>query len=748
MQKREYQEKAIKAALKYFGDKNNTRGKLIMPCGTGKTHTAKTIAEKIKVKGTKHIVITVPNLILVQQLLADYQSLHSTFNFVCVCSDGDLKKTEGTYQSLSVKTNTQDIANILIANARKNVIVVATYQSYSMLAQACQLTKFNFDVGIIDEAHRTVGTEDKTFSQVLFDENIKIKKRLFCTATEKVYNGKKDDIFGMDNAAWYGETIYNYTLAEAIKDSDKNKDGICDYEICTLLATSNDVSQFIRSNNYLNYHNLKLTDAEKQRMICVLIAAIKAIQDLGLKKIVTYHSKIKKAQIFTRLFQQVMQHLKLPVAAYHVNGNQNTPERDNSIQQFKDAPIALLTNCQALVEGINIPPIDTIIFADTKDSTIAIMQAVGRSLRKFKGKQKSYIIVPALVQTEDNIEETEFAGLYSIVTNLGIYDEHAFNKSMGVISPSCKSIRYINNLDFDAPEIKLRISSLLLKSQLTVRNKTVEFLPMEEAMKWLQNDAFWKNVTTKEEWEKHSDRLPPFIPKNPYYTYGNNGEWKSWPYFLTGKIKVEFYSIKDALKWKQNDPFFKNVKTKREWNKNTYKLPVFIPKDPMGFFNKKGIKVTWAEWCGHPTKKLSWQEAQQHPKVQAIIKTFKGGDRWAHWRVANKENFESNLAKDPINHYKKYGVKITWDDWYGCKKLSWQEAQQHPKVQAIIKTFRGGSKQRHWKAANKDNFPHEIYKNHIEYYARCGIKITWDDWYGLPNKRAKTTAKNKNKKKP
>ena len=49
---RAHQVKALKEAKKYFLDENNTRGKLIFPCGAGKSLTGYWITEELKSKST------------------------------------------------------------------------------------------------------------------------------------------------------------------------------------------------------------------------------------------------------------------------------------------------------------------------------------------------------------------------------------------------------------------------------------------------------------------------------------------------------------------------------------------------------------------------------------------------------------------------------------------------------------------------------------------------------------------------
>ena len=53
-------------------------------------------------------------------------------------------------------------------------MVFTTYQSGKVIAKASNAAKYSFDLGIMDEAHKTVGNRDKSFAYLLFDDNIKI----------------------------------------------------------------------------------------------------------------------------------------------------------------------------------------------------------------------------------------------------------------------------------------------------------------------------------------------------------------------------------------------------------------------------------------------------------------------------------------------------------------------------------------------------------------------------------------------
>ena len=51
----------------------------------------------------------------------------------------------------------------------------------------------------MDEAHKTVGSGKKPMAHLLHQKNIKINKRLFMTATERLFRGDSDEYMSMDD---------------------------------------------------------------------------------------------------------------------------------------------------------------------------------------------------------------------------------------------------------------------------------------------------------------------------------------------------------------------------------------------------------------------------------------------------------------------------------------------------------------------------------------------------------------------
>ena len=177
---RPHQKRAIANAYRHFVKEQHRRGKLIMPCGTGKSLAAYWIAEKLN---ARTILIAVPSLALIRQTLEVWtrESLahQKEVNWICVCSDtsvGDIYKEDIAVlvQDLGIKvhTNPDKIAKWMRLNKRGLTIVFTTYQSGKAVSEAAREAGINFDIGIMDEAHKTVGRKGGLFSYLLEEKNI------------------------------------------------------------------------------------------------------------------------------------------------------------------------------------------------------------------------------------------------------------------------------------------------------------------------------------------------------------------------------------------------------------------------------------------------------------------------------------------------------------------------------------------------------------------------------------------------
>ena len=198
---REHQKEAVNSTFEHF--KSKDRGQLIMACGTGKTLTSLAIVEKCTSENSK-VLFLAPSIALINQTLREYayQSKPLSQRYLVVCSDQKVGKEE-TGQTISdlqrsPTTKPNEIAKALKIKNSKRTIVFCTYQSLKQIKEA--QTKYNasaFDLVICDEAHRTTGVECEELDQqnkgnyftlINKEDYVKAKKRLYMTATPKIYS--------------------------------------------------------------------------------------------------------------------------------------------------------------------------------------------------------------------------------------------------------------------------------------------------------------------------------------------------------------------------------------------------------------------------------------------------------------------------------------------------------------------------------------------------------------------------------
>ncbi len=265
---RSHQTEAIKATKEYFSSPKNARGKLIMACGTGKTYTSLKIMEALDPKITLFLA---PSIALLSQTFREYaQEKSEPFYASIVCSDDKVGKSKNednddiNFSELPLKPSTRlkDILSVYEKAQKENkrFIIFSTYQSALRIKEAQEAGLGGIDLIICDEAHRTVGAmyssnerDDKNaFTLCHSDENIKATKRLYMTATPKVYSesskakAKESDnvIYSMDDTETFGEEIYTLNFSKAIA-----LDLLTDYKVIILAVRKENLSGVTNSVN-------------------------------------------------------------------------------------------------------------------------------------------------------------------------------------------------------------------------------------------------------------------------------------------------------------------------------------------------------------------------------------------------------------------------------------------------------------------------------------------------------------------
>lgn len=272
---RDYQKEAIEKSLAYF--KENTRGKLVMAPGTGKTFTSLNIAEALMNETGKsnfNILYLVPSIQLLSQTLfnwnADKSDDISMVSFSVVSDKKATKKKTGE-DDLSAKdvgfpatTNVDELmvnyANVQNQSEKNMTVVFSTYQSIDVISKAQKQGYPEFDLIVADEAHRTTGASQMgdagVFTKVHDNGVVKGKLRLYQTVTPKAYGPeakkKADDnsmvISSMDDEAKYGTEIFRLGFGDAV-----SRGYLTDYKVSVLAVSENYINKNMQSIMVSNY---------------------------------------------------------------------------------------------------------------------------------------------------------------------------------------------------------------------------------------------------------------------------------------------------------------------------------------------------------------------------------------------------------------------------------------------------------------------------------------------------------------
>ena len=433
---RSYQEQAIQKAVTHFEKYN--RGQLIMAPGTGKTFTSLKLTERMAEIANKEqyvVLYLVPSIqLLTQTLRAWNNDTYMSISSMAVTSDRNASRGKVKDDESNIKFKASDIGfpattsvdqvvknyNDLVGQPKKDLLVVfSTYQSIEVLGAAQKKGFPEFDIIIADEAHRTTGAkslneEASVFTKVHSDDNVKGKKRLYQTATPKLYGPeakKKAEtnsivISSMDDESLYGKEFFRLGFGDAIVNGI-----LTDYKLMVLAIDGSVVQKDMQKSLSDPENGLNIDDVG--RIIGVWNGMIKRegftnkVSGEPMKRAIAFSRTIKDSKRLSEQFENVVNDYLDNENGYyvdvrHVDGNMNALEKNEALDWLASDDIPedsarILSNVRFLTEGVDVPNLDAIVFLSPRKSQVDIVQAVGRIIRKFEGKEYGYIILPIVV---------------------------------------------------------------------------------------------------------------------------------------------------------------------------------------------------------------------------------------------------------------------------------------------------------------------------------------------------------------
>ena len=443
------------------------RGRIILPCGTGKTRISLRIVEELTPPGELSIILC-PSIALVAQLRREYlQHAKATIRALAVCSDetaGYDPKNEG--MKFVSDDPTLDTSNVSAGEVKGRVttdpaeiarwieqgkdgdtlnVIFGTYQSGHRIADALKQTKVRAKVLVADEAHRTAGLKRKGRARNASEEERKIKDftlchdseafpatyRVYQTATPRIYDTSKVDrtkdngyiIRSMDDEEVFGVELYRKSYVEAV-----NNGWLADYRIIAVGISGpneKDIANTLAGITQSKGRNALTTTDFLRGMAFTLVmggATRGEEEDIRIKSSIAFMNRVDKSKNMAKDLQtdivknwlqdylaQRGEERKAPdYKLEHLDASNNVSSRDSAKLKLAEAteenPHAVI-NVGIFGEGTDSPSLSSVAFLEARKSPVDVIQAVGRAMRTAPEKEIGYIICPIVIPENVDPEE-------------------------------------------------------------------------------------------------------------------------------------------------------------------------------------------------------------------------------------------------------------------------------------------------------------------------------------------------------
>ena len=438
--------------------KGEARGRIILPCGTGKTRISLRIIEELTETGDVSIVLC-PSIALVAQIREEYlQHTTTRIQVLAVCSDPEVapkgRNTEkdptvdlGGIRASDIKgqvtTDSEEIATWI--RHAKNMehgfgVIIGTYQSSHKVGEALR-TAGKACVLICDEAHRTAGIHKRPKEEdnqklrnftVCHDQDLfPVTYRVYQTATPRGYGkhykenkNRKWIVRDMDDATIFGVELFYRSYVEAVRNK-----WLSDYRI--LAVGINDKYAYETANSLARKSQSKrksLTSDHYIRGLAFILAmgnAIRQGKDSAdppvIRSCIAFMNTVDKSKNMKKDLQsdRVRDWLNEYMAEYlpgravadyridHLDASHNVGTREQAKVKLAtgtpEAPRAIL-NVGIFGEGTDCPSLSAVAFLEPRKSPIDVIQAVGRVMRRSPGKEMGYIIAPVVIPPGQDAE--------------------------------------------------------------------------------------------------------------------------------------------------------------------------------------------------------------------------------------------------------------------------------------------------------------------------------------------------------
>lgn len=279
------------------------------------------------------------------------------------------------------------------------------------------------------------------------------RKRVFMTATPRVFDG--DGHVSMSDPVVFGPVAHSVSFGQAI-----DAGLLCDYQVLVVAAHAG--------------ADLK---ADPGRLVPA--ALTDAVDAHRLSRVLSFHSRVAKAADFARAIDGAATPSGRSMAARHISGAMPTVRRRSTLAWLEEAQPAgggelrVVSNARCLTEGVDVPAVDGLLFADRRTSVVGILQAVGRVLRPAPGKRRGTIILPVVLPADGDddsaLATSAFEHVWAVLRGLREHDQRLAAEVDSLVRARIGSkrqkgrrcdverVRFVLPDDVDVAEVRLRL---------------------------------------------------------------------------------------------------------------------------------------------------------------------------------------------------------------------------------------------------------------------------------------------------
>lgn len=396
------------------------RCQLVMACGTGKTLIGRWHTQAAEAALT---LVLVPSLTLLAQTLAEWRRAGRwAFEALVVCSDpttsaGAAERARGedddgvpvpAWSTVRAKVTTSPTETAQFLRQRtpgRPTVVFSTYHSAPVVSAAQATTDAVFDLAICDEAHRLAGAPREEFRAVLDRRAIVARKRIFMTATPKAF--ESDGAVSMDDPRLFGPVAHTVTFRQAI-----DAGLLVDYQVLVIAGEEHERA------------------GDQRGPTTVPASLIAGVDRHGIRRVLSFHGRVAKAAAFAEAVDCASTRDGTGIRARHLSGAMPTEERARTLGWLAGGggqQVRLVASARCLTEGIDVPAVDAVLFADQRSSVVDIIQAIGRVLRPSPGKTRGTIIIPVTLPAagddDTTLSTSPYAHVWAVLRGLRAHDE-------------------------------------------------------------------------------------------------------------------------------------------------------------------------------------------------------------------------------------------------------------------------------------------------------------------------------------